>query len=167
MENWEIIGDYPNYSVSNFGNIKNNKTGKILKIYPNHQNYCRVCLCKNGIRKLISLHYLVIKHHTNQEINGEIDHIDRNRLNNNVSNLRIVDRITNCRNTNKRTCYSTSKYKGVSFYKSRNKWIAKITINYKGIHLGCFLNERDAGIAYNNYIINNDLKGFILNDISN
>jgi hypothetical protein len=164
MEDWKVISDYPNYSVSNFGNIRNDKTGKILKIQPNHQNYCRVCLCEDGISKFISLHYLVYKYHSNIEINDEIDHIDRNRLNNNISNLRIVDRQFQCRNVGKRKgCLS--KYKGVSFYKNRGKWVAKITINYKGIHLGCFETENEAGIAYNNYITENNLEGFLLNEI--
>jgi hypothetical protein len=165
MEEWKVISDYPNYSVSSFGNVRNDKTGKLLKIQPNHQNYCRVCLCKDGISKFISLHYLVFKHHSNTEINDEIDHIDRNRLNNNISNLRIANRQLNSRNTNKRKGCS-SNYKGVSYYKSRCKWIAKITINYKGHHLGCFQTEAEAGIAYNNYIIENNLEGFVLNEIN-
>lgn len=32
MEEWRIINDYPNYSVSNFGNVMNNKTNKLLKL---------------------------------------------------------------------------------------------------------------------------------------
>lgn len=32
MEEWKIIPDFPNYSVSNTGNVKNNITGKLLKI---------------------------------------------------------------------------------------------------------------------------------------
>lgn len=166
MEDWKQIQDYPNYSVSNFGNVRNDKTGKLLKINLNHQNYCRVCLCKNGVSKFISLNRLVYSHFI-EETELEIDHIDRDRLNNNINNLRCVTRIQNCRNTNKIVNkITTSKYKGVSFYKSRNKWVAKITINYKGIHLGCFDSEDDAGIAYNNYIKDNLLQEFfILNNI--
>lgn len=29
MEEWKVISDYPNYSVSNFGNVRNYKTGKL------------------------------------------------------------------------------------------------------------------------------------------
>ena len=31
IEEWKILQNYKNYSVSNFGNIKNNKTNRILK----------------------------------------------------------------------------------------------------------------------------------------
>lgn len=33
MENWKVIKDFPDYEVSDLGNIKNNKTGRILKPY--------------------------------------------------------------------------------------------------------------------------------------
>ena len=32
MEEWRIIKDFPNYSVSDFGNVKNNKTNRIMKL---------------------------------------------------------------------------------------------------------------------------------------
>lgn len=42
----------------------------------------------------------------------------------------------------------SSKYKGVSWHKSRNKWRAQITINGKRKHLGYFSEEYDAHLAY-------------------
>lgn len=42
----------------------------------------------------------------------------------------------------------TSEYKGVSFHKASNKWVAQITINGKQKHLGRFNNEIDASNAY-------------------
>ena len=56
METWKVINDFPNYEISNFGNIRN-KT-KLLKIVPNKQGYNIVVLC-NGIRKTINVHRLV------------------------------------------------------------------------------------------------------------
>ena len=43
----------------------------------------------------------------------------------------------------------TSKYKGVSWRKQSNKWNAKIYVEKKHIHLGLFLSEEDAALAYN------------------
>jgi hypothetical protein len=60
---------------------------------------------------------------------------------------------------------NTSGYKGVSFYKGKNKCIAQICVNNKSIYLGLFPTAVEAGIAYNNYIIENNLEGFILNEI--
>ena len=46
MEVWKNINDFPNYQISNLGNIKNNK-GKILKPYTNQNGYLVATLYKN------------------------------------------------------------------------------------------------------------------------
>ena len=61
---------------------------------------------------------------------------------------------------------NTSGYKGVSYDKKANKYRAYIKINKKSIHLGSFSTAVEGAIAYNNYIIENNLEGFILNEIS-
>ena len=60
---------------------------------------------------------------------------------------------------------NTSGYKGVSYRKGNNKYIAQITVNHKVIRLGYFKTPVEGAIAYNNYIIENNLEGFILNEI--
>ena len=60
---------------------------------------------------------------------------------------------------------NTSGYKGVSYYKDSNNYCASIHLNYKNIHLGYFKTAVEGAIAYNNYIIENNLEGFILNEI--
>ena len=78
----------------------------------------------------------------------QVDHIDNNRLNNQKNNLRIVTQQQNNMNRIKgKNC--SSKYKGVSKAKDRNTWRAAIRFNKKYIHIGCFLNEKDAAGAYN------------------
>lgn len=44
----------------------------------------------------------------------------------------------------------TSKYLGVHWCESQNRWRAKIGHNKVHIYLGSFVNEIDAAIAYNN-----------------
>ena len=61
---------------------------------------------------------------------------------------------------------NTSGYKGVCYHKGNNKYIARIRVNKNLIHLGYFQTAVEAGVAYNNYIIENNLEGFILNEIS-
>ena len=56
-------------------------------------------------------------------------------------------------------------YKGVSFREDNNSIRVIISINNKNIHLGQFLTAVEGAIAYNNYIIENNLEGFILNEI--
>lgn len=75
-----------------------------------------------------------------------IDHINRDKLDNRRSNLRIVDAKTNVRNrgTNKN---NTSGFRGV--IKFRGKWRAQITPNYKFIDLGLYETAKKAALAYN------------------
>ena len=68
-----------------------------------------------------------------------IDHIDRNKLNNNLNNLRIVSHQENMFNTNA---------KGYSFESDRNKFVAHICINHKDIKLGRFNTKEEARNAY-------------------
>ena len=58
-----------------------------------------------------------------------------------------------------------SGYKGVYFNKNTGKYQAQIVVNNKKIYLGSFLTPVEGAIAYNNYIIENNLEGFILNEI--
>ena len=60
---------------------------------------------------------------------------------------------------------NTSGYKGVSYDKRAGSYRTYITINKKRIRLGYFTTPEGGAIAYNNYIIENNLEGFILNEI--
>ena len=78
----------------------------------------------------------------------QTDHIDRNSLNNQKSNLRIVTRSQNNMNRSKQNgCLH--KYKGVKFHKKLDKWEARIKKDKKLYYLGLFKNEIDAAKAYN------------------
>ena len=62
----------------------------------------------------------------------DIDHINRNRLDNRRENLRVVTRAINLRN---------NEAKGITYDKSRNKWSAKVSRNNRTINLGRFPTE--------------------------
>jgi hypothetical protein len=93
-----------------------------------------------------------------------VDHIDRNKHNNHPNNLRIVTDSQNSRNMSKQK-NTSSKYKGVCFHKRKKIFQSNIRLNGQLIYLGSFHIEKDAAIAYNNYIISNNLTHFNLNDI--
>ena len=59
-----------------------------------------------------------------------VDHINNNKLDNNIRNLRFVTHQENNMNR-KLSSKNTSNFKGVSFSKQRNKWCAQIKINGK------------------------------------
>lgn len=76
----------------------------------------------------------------------EIDHADRDGLNNQKSNLRFVSPFQNCQNRRNRN--HSSPYKGVSLKKTRGKYQAAITINKHRKSLGYFRDEKEAALAY-------------------
>lgn len=88
MEEWKTIKDYPDYAISNFGQIKSLKFNRILKNAKNSNGYFYVNLVKNKIPKSHAVHKLVMKHFGPEEPeNSIIDHIDHNKINNNIENL--------------------------------------------------------------------------------
>ena len=60
---------------------------------------------------------------------------------------------------------NSSGYKGVCLIKKTNKYRSCITVDKIKIYLGSFLTAVEGAIAYNNYILENNLEGFILNEI--
>ena len=86
-EVWKNINDFPNYEVSNFGRVKNVKTGHILKTNTSDRYYS-VELFNNGESKRILVHRLVAEAFLPKVTGKEwINHKDGNRYNNEVSNL--------------------------------------------------------------------------------
>lgn len=79
----------------------------------------------------------------------QLDHKDRNPLNNRKNNLRICTTAENSRNSRVLRCSNTSGYKGVSWSTAQQKWTADITFNYKHIYLGAFTDPKQAAAAYN------------------
>lgn len=78
----------------------------------------------------------------------EIDHIDRNRSNNAICNLRDVSRLVNALNVSPQNI-NQSGIKGVTFCQARNNWQAQINLLGKNITLGRFDSLDEAAIAYN------------------
>ncbi len=77
----------------------------------------------------------------------QVDHRDGNGLNNQKANLRICTHSQNCMNM-KGHKNSTSKFKGVSWNKRYNRWVAQICLNRNIIFLGYFKNEVKAAGIY-------------------
>jgi len=145
QEIWKKIENYEDYFISNLGRVKSTKNNKIkyLKLCVNSEGYYAVKLFQNGKGKMIKVHRLIAKAFIDNPNNHLcVDHIDGDRKNNNLDNLRWV--------TNQQNQHNRTKAKGYTWHKKANKWMSQININNKKIHLGYFDNEEDARQAYLN-----------------
>lgn len=91
MEIWKQIEGYDNYMVSNLGRVKSLKFGKekVLKYGKDSGGYLTICLCKDGKVKRFLIHRLIAKTFLpNPDNKPCIDHINTNRSDNRVNNLR-------------------------------------------------------------------------------
>jgi hypothetical protein len=87
------IKGFPDYEINKNGNIRNKITKLVLKHYIELNGYCRVKLYRNGIESKHYVHRLVaICFLSPVKGKPEVDHIDRNRSNNKISNLRWANR---------------------------------------------------------------------------
>ncbi len=96
------------------------------------------------------VHRLIWKLWHNEEPD-QIDHINGDGLDNRLINLRNVNHITNCRNQKKKK-NNTSGFNGVVYHKEADKWMARVKINYKGIHIGLYNTPQEAKEARDEFI---------------
>lgn len=97
--------------------------------------------------KEISLHRVVAAR-AGLAINGlDVDHEDRDGLNCVRLNLRPASRDQNAHNA-RLSASNTSGFKGVSWHKDQDTWVARIRHKTQLIHLGNFRNKADAAQAY-------------------
>lgn len=78
---------------------------------------------------------------------NQIDHINGERDDNRLVNLRPATPAENLRNA-KRQRNNTSGFKGVSWHKPSKRWQAQIAVNGRTIHVGCFSTPEEAHAAY-------------------
>lgn len=99
-----ITGYEGKYSVSNTGQVFSHnylRTGQTRQLKPGktHDGYLKVDLSRDGKRKSYKVHRLTLEtFKPNHDSTLECDHIDGNRTNNHISNLRWVTHKENCNN---------------------------------------------------------------------
>ena len=143
MEEWKFINGSENYKIYDHGNVKNIITNKMLKPRINNRGYNNVDLYNIG-KRTKPIHRLVAEAFLeNPDDKRCVDHIDRNKLNNHISNLRYATDSENGMNKSRQS-NNTSGIVGVYFCKDRNKGRAVIKKDGNPIHLGYFETKEEA-----------------------
>jgi hypothetical protein len=92
-EVWGEIEGFPNYAISNYGEIVNIKFNRIIKPRSNSRGYSHVILFTEGIRKEFYVHQLVASVFLGDfRVGTHIQHKDGDKSNNHVNNLRVRGR---------------------------------------------------------------------------
>lgn len=154
MNGWKDIQGYEGYyQINKEGQVYSFKRkgteGRIKKPRLNNSGYLSYLLYKNGSSKSFLVHRLVFITFTKCIDDGyEIDHIDGDKTNNKLYNLRVVTKYQNSMNRKPNVKNKTSKYKGVYYHRRDKKWKVQIGINKKKKWIGEFIIEKDAAKAY-------------------
>lgn len=160
-EFWKDIKGYEGlYQISNFGRVKSlsrivsgkknseRRLPEIVKIPGYDRKGYQIIILRKNINKVYHIHHLVWDHFGNWGRDGrklQVDHIDGDRLNNQIKNLQLL---TNRQNITKYHKDRRELPTGVIYEKRAKKFRARIYISGKNIHLGLFNNIEDAAKAY-------------------
>ena len=142
MDEFEDLKDYEKlYKINKNGEIWSCYYNKILSLSTDRDGYSRFNLNKDNKQKSVFTHRIVAKQFIpNPDNLPVVDHIDRNRLNNNITNLRWVSLRQN--QLNKK---NNNKYPYIYWSNSKNKYRIKIVIKRKNVY-NSYHNDLDQAI---------------------
>ena len=114
--------------------------------YLHSEGYAAAPIYADGVSNTVYMHRII----ANRKL---VDHHDRNKLNNQKTNLRDASRSQNGANRAKSARPASSSFKGVCWDNACQKWVACVQPSINGkkkfINIGRFIDERDAARAYN------------------
>lgn len=98
-------------------------------------------------RRLYKAHRLIWLHVHGEWPNQQIDHVNGDRSDNRIGNLREASNQQNCHNTVRTFGVTASGFRGVSRHEP-GLWRARISVNGRTKHLGLFSTPQQASAAY-------------------
>lgn len=165
-EEWKQIPGYEGlYDASNTGFIRSLRKKKVMKAFVNNNGYLISDLYKDGFRKKKLVSRLVASAFIEGfEESLQVDHINGDKLNNSIDNLRMATFSQNQRSFAKLRKGRSSKYRGIHFCNKVKKWIAKIYPS-RNIYIGRFDTEEEAALAWNEVALSVGFEKEALNKI--
>lgn len=143
--------------------LYNKKDGTLLSKKSKNAPFKEVGYFNSGKRYLevkidykhVKVHQIIWKMHYGEIPKGKIiDHIDGNKINNRIENLRLVTPSQNAIHTKNLNRNNTSGYKGVVFDEKKRVYTMQIVFNGKQYRKRGFKTAEDAAISYNEYAKN-------------
>ncbi len=163
-EIWKDVPGYEgSYQVSDLGRVRS--LDRVTRYgVGDVTRFIKGCLLKPGLmngylncsfsventKQNYKVHQLVAMAFLNYKPNGRfivVDHINNIKTDNRLENLQVI---TQRYNVVKDLKIGTSKHTGVYWHTKAKKWTACIRINGKKTYLGVFIDEDEAGLAYQN-----------------
>jgi hypothetical protein len=143
---------------------------KVVENKKNHNiGYCQVYF--NG--RMVKYHVIIWILSTGEDIpqGYELDHINGNKLDSRIENLRLV---TTRQNQQNRKTHRAGRLVGATYLKERNYWLSQIVIDKTHIQLGLFETEQEAHKAYKiackhikSYVDNESFRELIKKEMEN
>lgn len=137
----DVVGYNGLYAVDENGNVWSYRKNDWLSPGLNSNGYYQVNLWKDEKRKTYLVHRLVaMTYLDNYAEDMQVDHINGDKQNNKLQNLRMV--------TGQKNQWNRTTAKGYCWDKNAGKWRPFIKVNGKTKNLGCFDTEQEARDAY-------------------
>lgn len=137
---WIEAFDFPKYEVSEDGKIRNHK-GLVMKTRIDERGYESIRLYKGGTKYTKRISKLIWESFNDCKCKQTVDHIDRNKLNNHIENLRCVDASTNSKNRD--------NYQGKNVYSLSVELKKEIVRRYRNKEINLMDIQRQYGIPTN------------------
>lgn len=155
MDEFVSIPDWPDYFINKLGVVLSkrvSKEGIIKKQFLHNNGYYTVGFEINKKHKTLLTHRLLAKTFIPNPNNHEfVDHINRNRIDNRLENLRWCSRMENNQNTSI-SIRNKSGYKQISWYKIQQRWCVRIVRNKKQLCGRKFIKLEDA-VSFRNKVL--------------